>query len=55
MAHPALIAHSAQFEKSVVALTPGMWTVIEYAAQKRGLMELRRGAARYHREVGVIQ
>lgn len=55
MPHPALIAHCAQFEKSVVALAPGMWTAVGFAASKHGLMELHPGAARYYREVGVIQ
>ena len=50
MAHPALIAHNAQFEKSVVALASGMWKVVGFAASKHGLIELHPGAARYYRE-----
>ena len=28
---------------------------VEFAASKRGLMELHPGAARYYREVGVLK
>ncbi len=32
MPHPALIAHNAQFPKSVIALAPGVWGAIGFAA-----------------------
>ena len=39
MAHPALIAHNAQFEKSVVELAPGMWTAVGFAASNAHMIE----------------
>ena len=41
MPHPALIAHCAQFEKSVVALAPGMWTAVGFAASNAHMIEGR--------------
>ena len=41
MAHPALIAHNAQFEKSVVELAPGMWTAVGFAASNAHMIEGR--------------
>ena len=38
-AHPDLIAHTAQFETSVVELTPGAWTAVGYAASNVHMIE----------------
>ena len=39
MAHPALIAHNAQFEKSVIELAPAIWTAVGYAASNVHMIE----------------
>ena len=31
-AHPDLVAHSHEFRKEVIALAPGIWTAVGYAA-----------------------
>ena len=40
MAHPDLLHHNAtQFEKSIVALCPGVWTAVGYAASTQHMIE----------------
>ena len=39
MAHPDLVAHSAQFEKSVIELAPGAWTAVGFAASNVHMIE----------------
>lgn len=39
MAHPALVAHGAQFEKQVVELAPGVWSAVGYAASNAHMIE----------------
>ena len=39
MAHPALLAHRAQFQKRVVELAPGVWTAVGHAASNAHMIE----------------
>ena len=39
MAHPDLIAQNTQFQKGVVALSPGIWTAVGFAASNVHLIE----------------
>ncbi len=39
MTHPALLAQNAQFRKEVIALAPGMWTAVGFAASNVHMIE----------------